>query len=159
MFIMLSEKGEEPKFIKSEKGIKFFNQIKKYKEQLFADPITIKTDKEEKIIQPQRTNNIMEQSFREFTRHIKRKTGDDSVGRTIQGMIPDTPLVKNLDNEEYINIMLNGKKTLAELFPEIDIKIIRDEMKKFKLTTSKLPDEINKILKKNQTIEFLINGL
>ena len=147
------------KFIESDKGIKFFNQIKKYKEQLFADPITIKTDNEEKIIQPQRTNNIMEQSFREFTRHIKRKTGDDSVGRTIQGMVTDTPLVKNLDNEEYINIMLNGKKTLTELFPEIDIKVIRNEMLKFKLTTSKLPDEINTILKKNQTIEFLINGL
>ena len=157
--IFIESQKSNHKFIESDKGIKFFNQIKKYKEQLFADPITIKTDKEEKIIQPQRTNNIMEQSFREFTRHIKRKTGDNSVGRTIQGMIPNTPLVKNLDNEEYINIMLNGKKTLAELFPEIDIKVIRNEMLKLKLTTSKLPDEINKILKKNQTIEFLINGL
>lgn len=146
-------------FMESDKGQKFFTQINKYKEQLFSDPITIKTDKEEKIIQPQRTNNIMEQSFREFTRHIKRKTGDDSVGRTIQGMIADTPLVKNLDNKEYIKIMMNGKKSLAEVFSEIDIKVIRNEMLKFKLTTSKLPDAINKILKKDQAIELLIKEL
>jgi len=55
--------------------------------------------------------------------------------------------------------MMNGKKTLAEIFSEIDIKIIRKEMCKFKLTTSKSPDEINKILKKDQTIEFLIKDL
>ncbi len=101
----------------------------------------------------------MEQGFRGLTRNIKRKTGDNSVGRTIQGMVADTPLVKNLDNEEYMKIMMNGKKNLAEVFSEIDIKIIRKEMLKFKLTTSKLPDEINKILKKDQKIEFLIKDL
>ncbi len=146
-------------FKKSDKGVKFFKQIQKYKKELFADPIVVKTDHGEKIIQPQRTNNIMEQSFRDFTRHIKRKTGDNSVGRTIQGMIPNTPLVKNLENKEYMNIITKDKNTLSEIFHSININNIRKEMKDFKLSTEKIPDEIRKLLKQDKTIDDVIKDI
>jgi hypothetical protein len=39
--------------------------------------------------------------------------------RTLQTMLADTPLVKNLENPEYMEILLNGKTDLEELFAEI----------------------------------------
>ena len=36
--------------------------------------------------------------------------------RTLQTMLADTPLVKNLDNPAYMEILLDGKKSLEELF-------------------------------------------
>jgi hypothetical protein len=34
-------------------------------------------------------------------------------------MLADTPLVKNLDNPEYVEILLDGKENLVELFAEL----------------------------------------
>ncbi len=34
-------------------------------------------------------------------------------------MLADTPLVKNLDNPEYMTILLNGKAKLEELFADL----------------------------------------
>jgi hypothetical protein len=34
-------------------------------------------------------------------------------------MLADTPLVKNLDNPEYMKLLLNGKANLEELFAEV----------------------------------------
>jgi hypothetical protein len=41
------------------------------------------------------------------------------MGRALQAMPADTPLVKNLDNPEYMRILLDGKKNLEELFAEL----------------------------------------
>ena len=41
-------------------------QIDKYWEKLFADPITVTSSSGEVTIQPQRTNNIFERFFRGF---------------------------------------------------------------------------------------------
>lgn len=96
-------------------------QIDKYGDKLFADPIVVKTPNGTIIIYPQRTNNILEQFFRSFRRGERRKTGNDSLCRTLQTMLADTPLVKNLDNPSYMEILLNGKVSLEELFAEIGL--------------------------------------
>ena len=44
-------------------------------------------------------------------------------------MLANTPLVKNLKNEEYMKILLNGKSNLEDLFAEIDAADIRNELK------------------------------
>src|SRR5207253_2991607 len=44
------------------------DQIDKYQDKLFADPITVQTPHGPLVIQPQRTNNIMERFFRDFWR-------------------------------------------------------------------------------------------
>jgi hypothetical protein len=41
------------------------------------------------------------------------------MSRALQTMLADTPLVKNLDNPEYVKILLNGKANLEELFADI----------------------------------------
>ncbi len=37
----------------------------------------------------------------------------------LQAMLADTPLVKNLDNPEYMKTLLDGKANLEELFAEL----------------------------------------
>ena len=96
-------------------------QIDKYWTKLFADPIIVKTPNGTIIIYPQRTNNILEQFFRCLRRGERRKTGNDSLCRTLQSMLADMPLVKNLENLRYMEILLNGKANIEELFAEIGL--------------------------------------
>ncbi len=110
---------------------KMVKQIDKYWEKLFADPIMITTANGEKIlVQPQRTNNILERFFRDVKRMYRSKSGTKSLNKVIKAMLADTPLVKNLSNPEYVKIILNGHNTLEERFAEIDEKLVRQEMKK-----------------------------
>ena len=110
---------------------KMVKQIDKYWEKLFADPIMVTTANGEKIlVQPQRTNNILERFFRDIKRMYRSKAGTLSLNKVIKAMLADTPLVKNLSNPEYVKIILNGHNTLEDRFAEIDEKLVRQEMKK-----------------------------
>lgn len=109
----------DPKLVPDRLCRKMATQIDKYSKQLFADPIEVKTATGTVLIYPQRTNNILEQFFRGMRSGHRRKTGNNSMSRALQTMLADTPLVKNLDNQEYVKILLNGKATLEELFAEI----------------------------------------
>ena len=103
---------------------KMARQIDKYGEKLFADPITVQTPLGSSTIYPQRTNNILEQFFRKVKRGFRRTSGNNSMHRALQTMLADTPLVKNLDNPDYMNILLDGKEDLEELFAEIGETIV-----------------------------------
>ncbi|MDL1960301.1 MAG: transposase [Deltaproteobacteria bacterium] len=100
---------------------KMAKQIDKWSEKLFADPIEVDTPRGTVIIYPQRTNNILEQFFRGIRRGQRRKTGNNSIRRMLQTMLADTPLVKNLDNDEYMKILLDGKANLEELFADLEL--------------------------------------
>ena len=144
-------------FSQQKGGAAFLKQIDKYREQLFADPITVETDDGIKIIQPQRTNNLMEQMFRDFSRDNKRKTGTDSIGRTIRAMVDDTPLIRNLKNEEYRKMILGDKNNLAEVFAGIDVKMVRDKMKEQHVCNEKVPANIQSLLKRENVLDLLSN--
>lgn len=98
---------------------KMGEQIDKYGDKLFADPITIDAPTGPVTIYPQRTNNILEQFFRGVRRGYRRKTGNNSMHSALQAMLADTPLVKNLDNPGYMKTLLDGKANLEELFAEL----------------------------------------
>jgi hypothetical protein len=109
---------------------KMVKQIDKYWEKLFADPIMVTTANGEKIlVQPQRTNNILERFFRDLKRMYRSKAGTQSLNKVIKAMLADTPLVKNLSNPQYVEIILNGHNTIEDRFAEIDEKLVRQEMK------------------------------
>ena len=110
---------------------KMVKQIDKYWQKLFADPIMVTAANGEKIlVQPQRTNNILERFFRDVKRMYRSKAGTQSLNKVIKAMLADTPLVKNLSNPEYVKVILNGHNTLEDRFAEIDEKLVRQEMKK-----------------------------
>lgn len=100
---------------------KLAKQIDKYDERLFADPIEVDTPTGKITIHPQRTNNLLEQFFRGLRRDHRRKTGNNSMRRVLHAMLADTPLIKNLENSEYMNLLLNGKKNLEDLFADLEI--------------------------------------
>lgn len=114
------EIDKDPKLVADALSLKMAEQIDKYGDKLFADPIEVDTHNESIVIYPQRTNNILEQFFRTQRRAYRRKTGNDCMCRALQAMLADAPLVKNLDNPDYMKILLDGKANLEELFAQTD---------------------------------------
>jgi hypothetical protein len=98
---------------------KMAEQIDKYGEKLFADPIEVMTPQGKATIYPLRTNNILKQFFRGVRRGHRRQSGNNSMHRVLQTVLADTPLVKNLDNPAYMEILLDGKENLVELFADL----------------------------------------
>lgn len=117
---------EEPGLVADNLSKKMANQIDKYGEKLFSDPIIVQTPLGQSIIYPQRTNNILEQFFRKIRRGYRRKTGNNSMHRALQSMPADTPLVKNLDNPDYMKILLDGNENLEELFAEMGLSLAKE---------------------------------
>jgi hypothetical protein len=124
---------------------KMIKQIDKYEDKLFADPIKVKTPEGEIEIQPQRTNNSAEQNFRGIRRSERRRTGNKSMKKRLQTMIAETPLVKNLENPEYMKILLGDKKSLAECFAEIDYDKVKKKIETVNNEELILPNVIKAI--------------
>lgn len=143
-------------FSKEEDYKKMLDQIKKYWNKLFSDPIVVDTPKGKITIQPQRTNNILERLFREVKRSYRKKSGTKALGRVMRAMLADMPFVRNLDNPEYMKIILNGKETLEEMFAEIDIKIVRKQMSMLENQPEKIPWQIKKIIQQPDLPKALV---
>lgn len=137
-------------------------QIDKYWDKLFADPIKISTPEGELTIQPQRTNNILERLFRDIKRGYRKKSGMSSLCKVLKAILSDTPLIKNLDNEDYMNIMLDGCKTLEERFAKIDSELVINELKTLHCNAEMISPVIQKIIKKDNlpaVITKLVAGM
>jgi len=126
---------------------KMVKQIDKYWDKLFADPIQVATKTGTVTLQPQRTNNILEQFFRYLKRLDRKRSGNHSLTKTLTTLFAQTPLVKNLDNPQYMEIILNGKATLAERFAEIDIVQVRKLFAEEQQVTKKFPKRMAEVFK------------
>ena len=137
---------------------KMILQIDKYWDKLFADPIEVtKSNGEKIIIQPQRTNNLLEQFFRKVKRGYRKRTGNNKFNKILRSMIADTPLVTNLENKSYLEILLAGNKTLEECFAEIDTKIVTQKLKTIKQKEGKIYSRIKKAIRKTKLIKFFLD--
>jgi len=135
---------------------KMIEQIDKYWEKLFADPITVQTPAGPVLIQPQRTNNILEQFFRSLKRAHRRRTGNASSRRMLRTILAETPLVKNLENPAYMKILLNGKASLEAVFAEIDIDTFRAAFKEARNLPEKIPAKLKLLAKMSDFPEKLV---
>ena len=126
---------------------KMVKQIDKYWDKLFADPIQVATTTGAVSIQPQRTNNFLEQFFRFLKRNGRKRSGDHALTKTLKTMLAQTPLIKNLDNPQYMEIVLNGKASLAERFAEIDIAQVRKAFAEAQNVTQKFPKRMAEVFK------------
>ena len=135
------------KVIKSDKDYgKMIEQIDKYWDKLFADPITVNTPTGELEIQPQRTNNILERFFRDLKRGSRKRSGTRSLSKTLRSILADTPLVKNLDNLDYVEIILDGCRSLEERFAKIDSRLVVERLKAEQRRQQRITPEIKKII-------------
>lgn len=121
-------------------------QLDKYKDKLFADPIAVATPGGARLIQPQRTNNLMERFFRDFRRSARRRSGHHSLNRFLQSMIADTPLVRNLENPRYLEILLGGQPTLEARFAQIHTETVRAELEAAQKSLENVPAKIHRLI-------------
>ncbi len=135
---------------------KMMNQIKKYWRKLFSDPLVIDTPQGKIVVQPQRTNNLLERLFREIKRSYRKKSGSKALVRVLKAILSDTPLVKNLENPEYLEIILDGKVSLQERFSEIDTQLVLKELSKQPAASEKVPAKIKKMIKLPELPETLV---
>jgi len=129
---------------------KMIEQIEKYYEKLFADPIRVMICGKEVLIQPQRTNNVMEQFFRYLKRLLRKKSGNISVKRSLTAMLPGTVLIKNLDTEEYLELLLDGTNSLEERFAQVDSRLFLREFSEMKSHNGKLPLDAKRLIKEEK---------
>lgn len=134
-------------FSKNQDYQKMVKQIDKYWQKLFADPLSVTTPNGQLLLQPQRTNNIMERFFRDLKRRSRKKSGTACLNKTLKAILADTPLIRNLENEDYLEIILNGCASLEERFSKIDSKLVCEELKKARKNLERIPPEVKKIIK------------
>ncbi len=123
------------------------SQIDKYWVKLFADPISFETPQGIVTVQPQRTNNILERFFRDEKRRGRKKTGTASLNKMLKSILANTPLVRNLKNEEYQKIVLNGCSNLAERFSQIDARLVQQKIANNKQSADKILPAVKKMIK------------
>ncbi len=123
------ELDTDPKLSNDLLALKMAKQIDKYETKLFADPIEVVTrDGSSNVLYPGRTNNILEQFFRALRRGQRRKTGNNALSKTLQSMLADTPLVKNLENPVYFDLLLGGEETLADCFASLQSEMTTTDL-------------------------------
>jgi hypothetical protein len=137
-------------------------QIEHYGPKLFAAPLVVSTSQGPRTIQPQRTNNLMERFFRDFKRQCRHKSGGQSLGRTLRTMLADTTLVHNLQNPEYLKILLDGQSSLEALFAQIDPAAVREELQKAQQNPEKVPRALKRFiasLPSPDPVKYLVQNL
>ena len=137
----------EDSYRKNDDYQKMIKQIDKYWEKLFADPIAVSTSTGQSTIQPQRTNNILERFFRDLKRGNRKKSGTISLTKTIRSILADTPLVKNLDNPEYLEIILDGCNSLEERFDKIDSRLVLEKLQAEKKNDERVSPVVKEIIR------------
>lgn len=126
---------------------KMVTQLDKYWVKLFADPLPIETPDGVLYIQPQRTNNILERFFRGEKRRGRKKSGMASLNKMLKSALADTPLVQNLKNSEYLEIILKRCSSLAERFSQIDAHLVQKEMDNAKNNQGRILPTIKKLIR------------
>ena len=175
----LNDEGQQGNIRTIEKGVKKFRawltrrkdyaqnpaarkmiaQIDKYWEKLFADPIAVQTPSGPTLIQPQRTNNILEQFFRSLKRANRRRTGNASSRRMLRTILAETPLVRNLENPAYMKILLDGKPSIEEVFADTEIQTLREAFREAQEVPEKIPAKLKPLIAMPDFPGMLVNML
>ncbi len=122
-------------------------QLDKYWVKLFADPIPVTTTHGVSYVYPQRTNNLLERFFRGVKQRGRKKNGTASLSKVLKFALADTPLVQNLNNSKYIEIILNGCPNLEERFSQIDTHLVQEEMNNARNGSDKILPAIKKLVR------------
>ena len=76
--------------------------------------------------------------------------------KKLQSMIADTPLVKNLDNPEYMDIILNSKESLEDAFADISQQEVMRKMQNAKKDETKIPRKVLFLIRQKETMQKLL---
>ena len=70
-----------------------------------------------------------------------------SLNKLLKTILADTPLVQNLKNDKYMEIILNGCSSLAQRFSQIDAYEVQQEMANAPKGNDKILPAIEKLIK------------
>ena len=62
-----------------------------------------------------------------------------------------------MQNDDYMKVLLSGKSGLEELFAEIDVSEIRNELKASEETIEKIPAKLKNLINKPDYLDTLKN--
>jgi hypothetical protein len=99
---------------------KMVKQIRRYWQKLFISSIIVQVGDRQQEIIAQRTNNIMERSFRQIKRRCRRRHGRKKLQKDLEKLPEEIALIENLQNEQYLNTVIGGLDQLPEKFAELD---------------------------------------
>ena len=91
----------------------------------------------------------------------RRKSGTISLTRTIKSILADTPLVKNLDNSNYLKIILDGCNTLEERFEKIDSRMVLKRLDAEEKNNERINPVVKKIIRRpdfQERLAFLMRS-
>ena len=77
-------------------------------------------------------------------------------------MLADTTLVHNLQNPEYLKILLDGQSSLEALFAQIDPAAVREELQKAQQNPEKVPRALKRFiasLPSPDPVKYLVQNL
>jgi len=81
--------------------------------------------------------------FREFQRLEYKRIGMSTLGRTARAMIAETPMIKNLESPQFIDITLNERSTLAARFAQLERQRIHQRLEKLLAGIKKIASDSN----------------
>lgn len=99
---------------------KMLKQIHKYWDMLFMSPIIVHIGNTEHEIVAQRTNNLMERSFRKIKRRCRRRHGRKKLHKDMASLPAEIALVDNLQNQQYVTTVMGTIDKLPQKFSELD---------------------------------------
>jgi hypothetical protein len=123
-------------------------QLDKYWHRLFADPVTVETPDGQRTVQPQRTNNILERFFRSLNRACRKRSGNRLTATVLDNMLPDVPLVANLDNPDYVELLLDGCQDLAQRLAKVDRRTVTASLTQARKPPSGVSRKTRRLLRK-----------
>ena len=89
-------------------------------------------------------------------RDSRKRSGTISLNKTLRTILADTPLVKNLDNPEYLEIILDGCNTLEARFEKIDSRLVAEQLKAELKNQQKISPQMKKIIRRPDLPDRLI---
>jgi hypothetical protein len=110
----------------------------------------------------ERTNNLMERSYRGQKHQIRRRTGSKNLGFVFEHLFPAAAMVVNLENPVYRQMVLGGKARgqLIGLFSSLDVSADYTDTPMFQddsdLIGGRLPKADKRIVGKSSFTEIII---
>lgn len=103
-------------------------RMEQYWEKLFAEPLIVNVDGQEKCIFVHRTNNFMENHFRQLAYGYRRIHGNRSVKRNLNNVPEELPLTENLKIPDYVKLIFGDEFHIAKRFSKVDVHKIRKKI-------------------------------
>ncbi len=127
--------------------------LEKYQHLLFGRIFEVEIDGLKKLIIADRTNNCLEQFFRNIKRFLRRTTGRKNLQLDFNKLPAQVALIPNLQNEDYITTVYGSLDNLPILFSQLDQQYCKEQLELLRLKRTGDIMNIKPLIKNEDFIE------